>query len=265
MIDDVAVDSVVFSVGSTEIGVDTVSPYEMIWDTTAFAEGSQQISLMAVDTSANSATSNISAIVENIDITPPTVSITNLSNAQRVARTVIIAADAIDNVAVDRVIFKVGSTQLGELTVPPYNMTWDTTTFAEDAQQISVTAVDTNNNSSETIVTVSVDNIITCTVYSCPNPPPPTTEPPPVQTMPSGSSPDGEFETVLESKDSAVSTITFSNEGSLITLKITASTEFMGSIVSNINQLLVGHVIQGEFFKSTNEIDWVEADLPPGL
>ena len=208
MIDDVAVDSVVFSVGSTEIGVDTVSPYEMIWDTTAFAEGSQQISVMAVDTSA---TSHISAIVENIDITPPTVSITNLSNAQRVAGTVIIAAEAIDNVDVDRVIFKVGQTKIGVLSAPPYTMSWDSTAFAEDAQQITVTAVDTNNNSGEEIVTVSVDNIITCTVYSCPNPPPLTTEPSPIQSMPSGSSPDGEFETVLESKDSAASTITFSN------------------------------------------------------
>ena len=83
--------------------------------------------------------------------------------------------------------------------------------------------------------------------------------------MPDGSSPDGEFESVLESKDVTASTITFSTEDGPLTLKITASTEFMGSVASNIDKLLVGHVIQGEFFSSTNEIVWMEADLPPGL
>ena len=265
VLDDVAVGTVTFKVGQTVLAVVLSPPYQVMWDTTAFAEGLHQISVVAADTSANSTSANLDVIVENVDITPPTVSITNLSSGQRVAGTVTILADAIDNVAVESVTFKVGQTELGVVSAPPYSMTWDTTTFAENAQPISVTAVDTNNNSTETVVTVSVDNIIICSVYSCPSPPPPTTEPPPVQTMPVNSSPDGEFETVLDSKDTVASTITFAGENGPVTLKITASTEFAGSLVANIDELLIGHVVQGEFFRSTQEIVWIEADLPPGL
>ena len=83
--------------------------------------------------------------------------------------------------------------------------------------------------------------------------------------MPIGSSPDGEISGVLEAKDVAASTVTISTADGLLTLAITAETEFFGSIAGNLDDLLVGHVVQGEFFSSTNEVVWIEADLPPGL
>jgi hypothetical protein len=264
--DNIAIESITFMIGSTQIGQATTQTF-VNWDTRLFADGATPITVIATDTSGNSASANINVTVDNqvapvIDSTPPIVTITNPADSQRVAGTVTIAADAVDDVAVDSVTFSVGQTEIAVISVPPYEVVWDTTVFAEGSQQISVVAVDTNANSSEAVMTVSVDNIVTCTVYSCSSPPPPSTEPPPVQTMPSNSSPDGEFETELASKDTMASTITLESGA---VLKITASTEFMGSIVSNIDELLVGHVIQGEFFRSTREIVWIEADLPPGL
>lgn len=270
--DDVAVERVTFMIGTMEIGLATAPPFDQSWDTSLFADGPTLVTVKATDTSGNNSSASITVTVENqvtpppIDTTPPTVSITNPADVSNVSGTVTISADVMDDVAVGNVTFKVGQTEIGAVLTPPYEIAWDTTAFADGSQQISVIAVDTSNNSSEASVTVNVDNISdTCTVYSCPNPPPPSTEPPPDQTMPDGSSPDGEFESVLESKDTTASTITFSTEDGPLTLKITASTEFMGSIASNIDQLLVGHVIQGEFFSATNEIVWIEADLPPGL
>ena len=55
------------------------------------------------------------------------------------------------------------------------------------------------------------------------------------------------------------------SDGAIVTVKITTDTEFMGSIAANIAEILIGHVAQGEFFQSTNETVWIEADLPPGF
>ena len=59
--------------------------------------------------------------------------------------------------------------------------------------------------------------------------------------------------------------MTVDTEGASVTVKITSDTVFNGSIATSISQILVGHVAQGEFFKSTSETVWIEADLPPGL
>jgi hypothetical protein len=48
-------------------------------------------------------------------------------------------------------------------------------------------------------------------------------------------------------------------------VQITSDTEFMGSIAASIAKILIGHMAQGEFFQSTSETVWIEADLPPGF
>jgi hypothetical protein len=104
-----------------------------------------------------------------------------------------------------------------------------------------------------------------CTVYSCPNPPSEPSEPPPDPVTPSGSSPDGEFEGVVTNVDLQASTVSIDSGGAIITVQITTDTEFSGVIATSISQILTGHVAQGEFFKSTGETVWIEADLPPGF
>jgi hypothetical protein len=67
------------------------------------------------------------------------------------------------------------------------------------------------------------------------------------------------------SKDVDASTVTVATEEGPLTLKITASTDFKGSIALDFHSILVGHIVQGEFFQSVGEALWTEADLPPGL
>ena len=172
-----------------------------------------------------------------------------------------ISADATDNVGVVNVIFRVGNVELGQDSTTPYTMTWNTNAFANGVQTITATAVDAENNSASYNVDVTVNNIVVCTVYSCPSPPPPPTEPLPDPVTPSGSSPDGEFENEVTAVDLQASTVTVDG----VVLTLTSDTRFMGSIANSIDEILVGHVIQGEFFQSTKEIVWIEADLPPGF
>ncbi len=208
------------------------------------------------------------------DTIPPTVTILSPSNGVRVAGVITISADAVDNAGIAKVIFHAGQTLLGEVGSPPFLQTFDTTSFPEGTVVVTATAVDINNNTSQAASTsLVVDNIldppsppVQCTVYSCPSPPPPPTSPPPPPViLPGTSSPDGEFEGEVISKDVATSTVTVATGDGNVTLKITSSTEFKGSVVFTFHQILVGHIAQGEFFTSVGEALWFEADLPPGL
>lgn len=206
--------------------------------------------------------------------TPPTVTILSPANGTRVAEIITISADAVDDTGIAKVIFQAGTTLLGEVLTAPFLHDFDTTTVPDGTVIITVTAVDLNNQNSQLASTsLLVDNIldpppppVRCTVYSCPSPPPPpTTPPPPPVILPSSSSPDGEFEGEVLDKDVVASTVTVSTEDGPLTLKITSSTDFKGSIAFNFHTILIGHIVQGEFFTSVGEALWIEADLPPGL
>ncbi len=267
--DDVGIDTVIFTVGTTEIGQIAAAPFHQVWDTTLFADGSHQITVTALDFSGNSQEANIILAVDNTpvpDTTKPTVTILSPADGTTVSGTVSISANAFDNTGIKKVIFKIGTQKIGQDLTAPFQQAWDTTAFADGAHTVKAIAVDLANNRKTAKVIVTVNNApVVCTVYSCPNPPPPPTEPPPPPTIPDGSSPDGEFEGEVISKNVEASTVTVATEDGNVTLKITSATEFEGNIATTFHQILVGHVAQGEFFTSVGEALWFEADLPPGL
>ncbi len=97
------------------------------------------------------------------DTTAPTVSITAPANGATISGTLAITADAADNVAVAGVQFLLGGANLGaEDTAPPYSLSWDTTTVADGAYQLTAVARDGagNTTTSTPPVNVTVDNII---------------------------------------------------------------------------------------------------------
>lgn len=267
--DNVAVDTVIFAVGGIEIGQDFSAPFEQSWDTSLSPEGVSEITVTAIDASGNTKTATAMVTVTHalpLDTVDPTVAITVPANGSTVSGTITIAAVAVDDIGVDRVVFMLGSTEIGQSTTAPYSLSLDTTTIANSTVQITAMAVDTSGNSSVSAVSVAINNAAqACTVYSCPSPPPAPTEPPPPPTIPAGSSPDGEFDGEVIGKNTDTSTVTVSTGSGALTLKITSSTEFVGSAASDFNAILVGHIVQGEFFTSVGEALWIEADLPPGL
>lgn len=267
--DDVGIDTVTFTVDSTEIGQMVAAPFDQVWDTTVFADGSHQIMVMAVDLSGNSQIASVTLTVDNTpapDTTKPTVTILSPAAGSTVSGTVTISANAFDDTGIDKVIFKIGTQKIGQDLTAPFQQTWDTTAFADGIQTVKAVAVDSANNRKTATVNVTVNNApVVCTVYSCPNPPPPPTEPPPPPVIPPNSSPDGEFDGEVIAKDINGATVTVDTGDGPLTLQITSSTEFLGSVVLNFNQILVGHIVQGEFFTSVGEALWIEADLPPGL
>ena len=267
--DNTGIDRVIFTVDATEIGQDSSLPFEQAWNTSLFPEGITQLSATAVDTSGNTHGAILTVTVTHApaaDTTPPTVSITSLTDGSSVSGNITITADAADDAGVDRVIFMHGSNEIGQDTSAPFEQAFNTTTIANSTIQITAMAIDTSGNDALASVSVTVSNALPeCTVYSCPLPPPPPTEPPPPPTIPVDSSPDGEFDGEIISKDSSTSTVTISTENGTLTLKITSSTEFMGNVALDFHTILVGHIVQGEFFSSVGEALWIEADFPPGF
>ena len=265
--DNVGVDNVTFNLGQAVIGEDTSPPFSLTFDTAPFEDGNHELKVSAADSMGNVTSVSISLTIDNASVAPPPdieapmVAIITPAGGTSVSGITTISADATDNVGVVNVIFRVGNVELGQDSTTPYTMTWNTNAFANGVQTITATAVDAENNSASYNVDVTVNNIVVCTVYSCPSPPPPPTEPLPDPVTPSGSSPDGEFENEVTAVDLQASTVTVDG----VVLTLTSDTRFMGSIANSIDEILVGHVIQGEFFQSTKEIVWIEADLPPGF
>jgi len=272
--DDTAVSNLVFKVGATEIGQDNQAPFEMVLNTAAFPDGDHVLTVTAIDSSDNSTSTTRSLVIDNASVSPPpdttnpTVAIIAPSNGDTVSDKVTISANASDDTGVASVVFSISGIEIGQVNTPPYEHLWDTSGF-EGSQTVVVTAFDTTGNSMSGSVDVVVDNSSApepvCTVYSCPNPPPPPSEPPPDPVIPSGTSPDGEFEGEVTNVDLQASTVSINSGGEVITVQITTDTEFMGSIATGISQILIGHMAQGEFFQSTSETVWIEAELPPGF
>ncbi len=269
--DDAGISNVVFKAGQVEIGQDSSAPFEAMLDTAVLPDGEISVTVMAIDPGGNSGSAAMTLVIDNASVTPPpdtagpTVAITAPSDGSTVSGSVMISVDAADDVGVAKVIFRIGTTEIGQDSTPPYEQVWDTTMFSNGARNINVMALDLSDNTMSSSISVVVDNASVCTVYSCPNPPPPPSDPPPDPVTPDGTSPDGEFEGIVTNVDLQASTVSVDSGGVNVTLKITSETGFAGSIATNIAQILIGHVAQGEFFRSTSETVWIEADLPPGF
>jgi hypothetical protein len=96
----------------------------------------------------------------NSDPTPPSVAITAPGQGATVFGTVIVSADASDNVGVAGVQFSVDSLDLGaQVTAAPYAVGWDTATTANGPHTLTAVARDTAGNlTTSAPVTVTVLN-----------------------------------------------------------------------------------------------------------
>jgi hypothetical protein len=74
--DDVEVKAVAFFAGGTHLGTDSIAPYSVEWDTTAFPEGILAVTAVAYDLAGNDASTRVSITVRNRrDRTPPHVTV----------------------------------------------------------------------------------------------------------------------------------------------------------------------------------------------
>jgi Galactose oxidase-like, Early set domain/Bacterial Ig domain len=121
---DGTVTKVEFFNGTTKLGADTTAPYSFTWS--GVSAGSYTLSARATDNFGATATSAASRITVNTN-KPPAVSITYPANGSIFPRqpTITITAKATDSDGtVTKVVFRHGTTVLGQDTTAPYSFTW---------------------------------------------------------------------------------------------------------------------------------------------
>ncbi|MHC4676211.1 MAG: Ig-like domain-containing protein [Planctomycetota bacterium] len=207
--DNVGVASVSLSVDGILLANDNAAPYTFYWDTTEAADGLHILTATAMDDAGNSSSTDITVDVNNPvpDTTPPSISITSPSEGETVSGTVIIQANASDNVGVVAVTFSVDGLSIGSDAFAPYSIVWDTTSETNGSHILTATAGDAAGNTTDAQVMVTVSNIV------------PDTTPPTVNiTSPaSGSTVSGTISVQVSASDNiSVSWVSLSVDGTTL-------------------------------------------------
>ncbi|AGC47104.1 M28E family peptidase [Myxococcus stipitatus DSM 14675] len=91
----------------------------------------------------------------------PTVTLDSPSGGSFLRGAVTLAATASDDLGVSRVDFFSGTTLIGSSNLPPYSLSWDTTTGTSGTHSLTAQAFDADGNSgTSTPVSVMVDNFL---------------------------------------------------------------------------------------------------------
>ena len=94
----------------------------------------------------------------NLDLTPPSVSITAPASGASLTGQVTVEAQAIDNVGVGSVSFSVDGLPIGVITIAPYQATWNTANITNGTHILVARAVDGVGNATQAAITVSTSN-----------------------------------------------------------------------------------------------------------
>jgi hypothetical protein len=160
--DNVGVKSVQFQINGQNLGAaDTTSPFSVNLDSKLYANGTHSIRAIAVDAAGNSTISAVRSININNDLIAPTVGLTSPAAGSTVSgSSVLVSADASDNVGIRSVQFQINGQNLGAAdTSAPYSMTFDSKLFADGPHSLRAIAVDTSGNSSISAVrTINISN-----------------------------------------------------------------------------------------------------------
>jgi len=144
--DNVGVTKVEFYVNGALKGSGSAGPFN--WDTKALADGTYNLTVKAYDAAGNVGTSAAVAVkVNNVaDTTAPVVSIASPTGGSSVSGTVNVSINATDNVAVSKVELYVNGTIYGVVGTSPYNIPWNTSSYAKGTYTLLVKAYDAAGN-----------------------------------------------------------------------------------------------------------------------
>ena len=157
------VSKVEFYDGATLRGTDTTEPYTHAWAFTSANNGTHSWTAREYNGGGSGKSSAPVSLVVNIEVTPPTVSITSPASGTTytTAQTVTISASASDNVGVTRVEFRDGGVLRGTDTAAPYSFSWGFTSANNGTHSWTAQAYDAagNNKLSSTVnLTVNISS-----------------------------------------------------------------------------------------------------------
>ncbi|SDH76495.1 Outer membrane protein assembly factor BamB, contains PQQ-like beta-propeller repeat [Fervidobacterium changbaicum] len=149
------ISKVEFYVNTTKVSEKTTAPYTFNLNTTSYSDGQYTLKAVAYDRAGNTKEASVSVKIDN---TPPSVSITSPTNNSYVSGTISVTADATDANGISKVEFYVNTTKVSEKTTAPYTFNLNTTGYSDGQYTLKAVAYDGSGKSSETSITVKVDN-----------------------------------------------------------------------------------------------------------
>ncbi|MGH2968344.1 MAG: Ig-like domain-containing protein [Solirubrobacteraceae bacterium] len=141
----------------TDRCTDTVAPYSCSWDTTALADGLNDLRAIALDASSYSQTATV--IDRRVDNTPPTLTMTDPGSPLTGTRTIAATAGDPGGTGVASVAFEYRTSPAGLWTPvcndagSPYSCPWSTALLADGLYDLRATATDAAGNTSSSTVT----------------------------------------------------------------------------------------------------------------
>jgi hypothetical protein len=179
-VDNVGITKVRFTLNGATVYEDTTarSSYSYSWPITTANNGDNRWSFTAFDAAGNSATTETVAVTVNIDVTKPSISLTDPLPSTRFTapQTVAVTANATDNVGVAKVWFTLGNVVVSTVNTPgpSYQYNWLITAADNGNYSWSATAFDAMNNSSTTVsVPITIDIDVTQPYIALTSPAPP--------------------------------------------------------------------------------------------
>ncbi|MFH1540296.1 MAG: Ig-like domain-containing protein, partial [Elusimicrobiota bacterium] len=162
-----------FYVDNVLKNTDYGSPYSWSWNTTTYLNGTHTLKVIAVDSSSQTATDQISVTVLNSSGTVdnssgtidnlPTVAILTPANGATGSGNIYIAATASDDIGIIQVAIYIDDvlkkTYYGlNITSAPYSYSWNTTAYSNAAHTLKVIAVDSSSQTATAQINVTVSN-----------------------------------------------------------------------------------------------------------
>jgi hypothetical protein len=115
----------------------------------------------STDAQGETAVSADQTFMTVVDTVPPTVALTSPANGSSLSGTVTVSANATDNVAVASVQFLLDGANLGPaVTIPPYQVSWNTASAANGSHTLTAIALDTSGNTATSTITMTVANVL---------------------------------------------------------------------------------------------------------
>jgi poly(hydroxyalkanoate) depolymerase family esterase len=160
--DDVGVASVELVVDGETLESFQAGPFTAMWNTSVLANGAHTVRAVATDAAGNEGVAEVTVTVAGAqdDTTAPTVAITAPVAAATVSGSVLVAADAADDLGLRHVVFTVDGEILAEVAAPPYEATWNAGAVAPGEHRIAAQAIDAAGNTADDAITVMVDEVV---------------------------------------------------------------------------------------------------------
>ncbi|WP_298273270.1 Ig-like domain-containing protein [Geobacter sp.] len=154
--DNVGVTKVELYVDGNLAGTDTATPYSVSLNTSTLAVGTHTLLAKAYDAAGNVGQSSIVSVTVANDTTPPVTTITSPANGSAVSGMTTVSIAATDNIGVSKVELYLNGTLFATYGSAPFDISWDTTKYANGSYTLTAKAYDASGNVSSAQVQVTL-------------------------------------------------------------------------------------------------------------